>query len=168
MCPRNPRGGNVTRPLRLSCSLALLAAAASLASAAPPAPLPSFELTSLEGNVVAAEEAAPAGRWLLVYVSPHSGAARQLLRTLEGGPAPAPSLLVVVGSAPADAKALAAAFEGRLTAAWYADPGGAARRALGLRGVPVVLGLDDRAIRWTLSGGLSDPRTLRSILVSWR
>lgn len=66
------------------------------------------------------------------------------------------------------ALARAADCEGRLPAAWYADPGDAARRALGLRGVPVVLGLDDRSIRWTLSDGLSDPRTQRSILVSWR
>jgi hypothetical protein len=159
---------NVSRPLGLLCSLALLAASASVAPAEPPAPLPSFALTSLEGNVVAAETVEPAGRWLLVYVSPHSGAARTLLRVLEGGEAPAPAVIVVVGSAPADAKALVNDLGGRLKAAFYADPGGAARRALGLPGVPMVLGLEDRTIRWTLSGTIPDPRTLRSILLSWR
>ena len=63
---------------------------------------------------------------------------------------------------------MAAGFEGRLDAAWYADPDGAARRALRLTGVPVVLGLRDRSIQWTLSGGVADHRTLRSILGSWR
>jgi hypothetical protein len=152
--------------LRLPC-LALLAAAAAGAWASPPSSLPAFDLVSLEGDAVPAASLAREGRWLLVYVSPHSGASRPLLQVLEGMEAPRPSLVIVVGAEPADAKALAASFEGRLEAAWYADPGGAARRALGLAGVPVVLGVRDRSIQWTLSGGV-DRRTLRSILGSWR
>ena len=154
--------------LRLSC-LALLAAVAAGAWASPPAPLPAFDLVSLEGQAVPGAPLAREGRWLLVYVSPHSGASRPLLQALEGTEeASRPNVLIVVGSEPADAKAMAAGFEGRLEAAWYADPDGAARRALGLTGVPVVLGLRGRSIQWTLSGGVSDRRTLRSILVSWR
>ena len=158
----------MTRPVLLLCSLAVLGAAAAGAWASPPAPLPSFDLTSLQGEAVPVASLAREGRWLLVYVSPHSGASRPLLLALEGTESPRPSLLIVVGAEPADAKALAATFEGRLEASWYADPDGAARRALGLAGVPTVLGLRDRAIQWTLSGGVSDHRTLRSILVSWR
>jgi hypothetical protein len=158
----------LTRPVLLLSSLAVLCAAAAGAWASPPGPLPAFDLTPLQGEAVPVASLAREGRWLLVYVSPHSGASRPLLLALEGTEAPRPSLLIVVGSEPADAKAMAAGFEGRLGAAWYADPDGRARRALGLTGVPVVLGLRDGSIQWTLSGGVSDRRTLRSILVSWR
>jgi hypothetical protein len=168
MCRENPRGVTVARPVLLLSCLALLAAAAAGTWASPPVPLPAFDLVSLEGQALPAAPLAREGRWLLVYVSPHSGASRSLLQALEGTEALRPSLLIVVGADPADAKAMAAGFEGRLEAAWYADPDGAARRALGLTGVPVVLGLRDRSIQWTLSGGVSDRRTLRAILVSWR
>jgi hypothetical protein len=164
----NPRGVTVARPVRLLSCLAFLAAAAAGAWASAPGPLPAFDLTALDGSTTPAASLAREGRWLLVYVSPHSGASLPLLQALEGTEAPRPSLLIVVGSEPADAKAMAAGFEGRLDAAWYADPDGSARRALGLTGVPVVLGLRDGQIQWTLSGGVSDRRTLRSILVSWR
>jgi hypothetical protein len=150
-------------------SLALTVAAAAFAWASPPASLPELALTSLEGDAVPAATIVREGRWLLVYVSPHAGASDSLLRALEGTEGAArPSLVIVVGAEPAAAKAMARSFEGRLDAAWYADPSGAARRALGLAGVPVALGLRDAHIQWTLSGGVADRRTLRSILVSWR
>lgn len=150
-------------------SLALLVGAAAFGWASPPAPLPAFALTTLEGDAVPAATIVREGRWLLVYVSPYAGASGPLLQVLERTEgASLPSLVVVVGAEPAAAKRMAKSFEGRLDAAWYADPSGAARRALGLAGVPVALGLRDEHIQWTLSGGVADRRTLRSILVSWR
>lgn len=147
----------------------LVAVAAALGWAAPRGPLPVFELASLEGGALTSTQVVREGRWLLVYVSPHSGASGPLLRALEGSEKPdAPSVVVVVGSEAADAKTMAARSEGRLEATWCADPSGAARRALGLTGVPVVLGLQGGEIQWTLSGAVADRRTLRSILASWR
>lgn len=152
--------------LLLSC-LALLAAAGARASS--PTPLPAFELASLEGDTVPSAAVVREGRWLLVYVSPNSGASRSVLQALEGtAPGSGPTLLIVVGAQPAEAQSLAAALEGHLQATWLADPAGSARRALGLGGVPAVLGLNNGSIQWTLSGGVAERRTLRSILVSWR
>jgi hypothetical protein len=161
----------------LFVGIALLAGSAALVSAAPPRPLPALELVSLEAQS-ASDVAAPAstapslvreGRWLLVYVSPHSGGSGPLLRALEGSErAEQPKVVVVVAAEVATAKAMAESFGDRLQAAWYADPAGDARRALGVTGIPVVLGLEGDSIRWTMSGGVSDRRTLRSILVSWR
>jgi hypothetical protein len=175
----------VAGPARLLVCLALLAGAAAIGWAAPPAQLPAFELTSLEGETVpaaaltrdtstctapaAGEDCPERGRWLLVYVSPYSGASGPLLQALEGTSAgERPSVRIVVGAEPAAAKAMAKSFAGRLDAAWYADPSGGARRALALTGVPVVLGLNGEHVQWRLSGGVPDRRTLRSILVSWR
>lgn len=173
----------------LFVSIALLAGSAAVGWTAPKAPLPALALTSLDGDAVPAASVVRKGRWLLVYVSPHSGGSGPLLRVLEGtDAADRPSVVVVVAADAATAKAMARSFEGRLdrdtgtctapTApgqdcrargwAWYADPTGDARRALGLIGVPVVLGVSGDEIQWTLSGGVPDRRTLRSILVSWR
>lgn len=156
-------------PARLLVCLSLVAGPAANATAAPPTPLPGFELTSLEGEWVPSASLIRDGRWLLVYVSPHSGTSAPLLQALAGTTAASgPRLAIVVAAEAAAAKAMASSFEGRLAADWYADPTGAARQALGLTGVPVVLGLQGDGIQWTLSGGLADRRTLRSILVSWR
>jgi hypothetical protein len=156
-------------PTRLLVCLALLAGAAAIGWASPPTPLPRFELTSLDAEAVPAASLVREGRWLLVYVSPYSGASGPLLQALEGTNAgPGPRLVIVVAAEAAAAKAMAKSFEGRLDAAWYADPSGGARRALGLTGVPVALGVNGEQIQWTLSGGVADRRTLRSILSSWR
>ena len=169
MSRSSPRVSTAAGRVRLVVCLALLAAAAAFGWAAPPTPLPAFELTSLEGEAVPAARIVREGRWLLVYVSPYSGASGPLLQVLEGTASTArPSLVIVVGAEPAAAQAMARSFEGRLDAAWYADPSGNARSTLGLGGVPVALGLRDQHIQWTLSGGMADRGTLRSILVSWR
>jgi hypothetical protein len=39
--------------------------------------------------------------------------------------------------------------------------------ALGLGGVPVILGVRGRTIEWTLAGVLADPGALESILTTW-
>jgi hypothetical protein len=172
--------------------IAVLAGTATIGWTAPPRPLPAFELVSLEGRsvadlggrasgasvareqesdgaqVVTAASIVRQGRWLLVYLSPDSGGSGPVLHALEGTDASAhPNLAIVVADRSA-AKAMAKRFDGRVQAVWYADPDGAARRALGLTGVPVVLGLEGGEIRWTLSGAVADRRRLRSILVSWR
>jgi hypothetical protein len=147
-------------------TLALVLGGAVAGPAASPSPLPPFEVTSLDGGVLSSASVVQSGRWLLVYVSPYAGASAPVVRALEG--ASGPSVVIVVGAPAQDAKAMAARFEGRLQAAWYADPAGAARQALGLTGTPVVLGLDGDRIHWTLAGAAADRRTLRSILESWR
>ncbi len=152
-----------------SLGVVLVLGAATVAWTAPPRPLPAFELVSLEGEATAAASLVQEGRWLLVYVSPHAGASVPLLQALEGSAeAGRPRLVVVVGAERAAALSMARTFEGRLRTAWYADPSGAARRALGLPGVPVVLALQDDSIQWSLGGASLDRRTLRSILGSWR
>ncbi len=152
-----------------SLGVVLLIGAASLGWAAPPRPLPAFEVVSLEGEAATAASLVKDGRWLLVYVSPHAGASVPLLQALEASEdAPGPRLVVVVGAEAGAAASMARTFEGRLSAAWYADPSGAARRALGLAGVPIVLALQDGSIQWSLGGAPLDRRTLRSILGGWR
>lgn len=156
-------------PMRLFVCLSLLTGAAAGTSAAPPTPLAAFELTSLDGRSVPSAALVGEGRWLLVYVSPYAGASGPLLQALAATTTDSgPRLVIVVAAEAAAAQAMAKGLAGRLTADWYADSIGAARQALGLTGVPVVLGLQGDGIQWTLSGGLADRRTLRSILVSWR
>jgi len=168
MSRRSHRVSNVAGPARLLSCLVLVCGVAASGWAAPPRPLPAFELVSLEGATVPAASLVREGRWLLVYVSPYSGASGPLLQALEGPTAAGPRFVIVVAAEAAAAKAMAKGFASRLDAAWYADPSGGARRALGLAGVPVALGLNGDEVQWTLSGGVPDRRTLRSILLSWR
>src|SRR5574341_694098 len=121
MSRRSSLATTVAGPARLLVCLALLAGAAASVWAAPPRPLPPFELASLEGGSVSAEAlardtgtcTAPAaggedcrgrGRWLLVYVSPYSGASDPMLHALEGPTGAGPRLVIVVAAEAAAAK----------------------------------------------------------------
>jgi hypothetical protein len=73
----------------------------------------------------------------------------------------------VVGGDAASAKALGDEFPGLKAAAWYADVRGDAFRALHLSGVPVVMGMQESGIEWSLSGVVPDRKTLPSVLSSW-
>src|SRR3989442_14989501 len=134
-----------------------------------PAPLPNFDVASLDGRSVASRELGSAGKWVLIYVRPKSVASEVLLGLVktEEDAARAARIVVVVGGARADAQRVCDAFPALARAAWYADPDRAAFPALAINGAPTAVGLRDRRMQWTMNGVPADGRTVKSILLTW-
>lgn len=134
-----------------------------------PAPIPDFQLTTLDGQTIKSSGLPAAGNWLLVYVQPTSHYCDQLLKTLTADryPTLAASAVFIVNGTAEDAKAMKAKYPDLASATWYADPGRAAFGQLKLHGVPVILGVRDQKIQWSLNGILQDAKTMQSILTSW-
>jgi hypothetical protein len=147
--------------------LALVVLASGAAGGAEPRPLPALSLLTLEGATADRAAVVKAGHWLLVYVRPQSGPSRTLLAALAKARAGSPAAAIVVGSDEAGAKALAGDFPDLQPASWYADPRGEALKALALGGVPMVLGMNDDSVQWSLAGVAPDRKTLPSVLSSW-
>lgn len=134
-----------------------------------PAPIPDFQLTTLDGQTVKSSELPSAGNWLLVYVQPTSHYCDQLLKTMTADryPTLAANAVFIVSGTADDAKAMKAKYPDLASATWYADPGRAAFAQLKLHGVPVILGVRDKTIQWSLNGILQDAKTMQSIITSW-
>lgn len=148
---------------------ALAALAAGSAHAMQPTPLPAFEVAKLDGLPVASSALGSAGKWLLVYVRPASPTSQRLLRLVrkEEDAGAAAHIVVIVGGSLAETQKVCDSFPGLASAAWYADPDDRASTALDIKGAPSAVGLRDRSMEWKLVGVPADPRTVRSILLSW-
>lgn len=147
---------------------ALIVLVTATTAAAETRALPAFSVTASDGTTVASPAVVKTGHWLLVYVRPQSAPSRSLLGALEKGRSEtAAAVVVVVGGDAAAAKALGDEFPALKAAAWYADVRGDAFRALRLTGVPVVMGMQESGIEWSLSGVVPDRKTLPSVLSSW-
>jgi hypothetical protein len=153
-------------PTRLAL-VALVISPGLLRASSPAAELPNLALRTLEDKEAGEAAYLRSGKWLLAYVGARSGPSASLLQTLQQMKA-GTALVVVVNGKAEEARQLASQFAGRLEATWLVDPDAAVPRSLGLQAIPVVLGLDGKAIRWRLTGALPDRTTLRSIVGSWQ
>ena len=117
--------------------------------------LPDFEVASADAALVSSADLGDANRWLLIYIRPDCtpcDAVVNLWTDAEPPAAPA-RVRVIVGAASADTLPQVQARYPMLSGAgWYADPTGAAARALGLTGAPVLLGLRGGTIAWISQG----------------
>ena len=150
-------------------TLGLAASASMLAAQSGARPLPRFTVYDVNSAAVDSSTFASRGRVVLVYVRPDCRACDQLLGLLAHNPDPAAAsrLLVVVLASVGDAAAFAARTGNGLGAAsWYADPDADAWNALGLEGLPVMMGVGQQRIGWTFSGA-PDRRLLESAIHSW-
>jgi hypothetical protein len=161
------------RPVLAALAVVTVPALASHpGAAAPPRPLPRFELVDSSGARVSSASLPRPGNWLLLYVQPADRLTKLLLEAAtikddEGGGA-RPAMVVVVGGRIEEARALAARHSEIRQAEWYADPSRAAYEGLGLAGTPAVRGIEGPDIQWSLEGVLADPARLRSMLAAWR
>jgi hypothetical protein len=77
------------------------------------------------------------------------------------------TVVIVRGSA-ADAAVYVAAHAARDDApTWYADEGGSAGQALGVKSAPMLIGVQRGQIDWTISGVLNDPKAVESVIRKW-
>ena len=156
--------------MRRTCIVLLLVFAAVTAHAANP--IPEFAVVTRDGQPFSSRDFSAEGRWLMIYVAPDCGACDGILGIFSESEAPnrPERVVVILAGDAAQTRALASRFPALSRAHWYADPGGAAGRALQVPMRPTVLGLQDRAIGWSLPFAASPDRAaveLRPLLANW-
>jgi hypothetical protein len=141
------------------------------AGAGAPRALPAFKVTSSAGAEVSSSDLSARDRWLLVYVAPGSRTCDALLNALRDWKTPAliDRTVILVGAERSDAAGLMnRSLSGDMAAIrWYADAAGNASKALGLKGVPVIVGVLNGKIEWTVNGVMNDAAQLQSIVRNW-
>jgi len=131
-------------------------------------PLPTFTLTTLDDQRVSSQTLVRTGNWLLVTVRPACAPCDTLLRTIDPATAmPAHTAVVIVGVDVATAARLANGFSDVAGITWYVDPGGAMKDVLHVAAAPVVFGMRESAIEWSLAGIVPDAASMRTALMSW-
>ena len=134
-------------------------------------PLPAFRVVSPDGTPVAAGELTAQSRWVLLYIAPGCAPCDDLLRaTATWQPQAQPGRIVVVirGSLTDAAAYLEKNAPRKIgTVVWFADAGDQAWQALKLTGTPVLIGVQDRVIKWAIAGVLNDPTMVGSVVRTW-
>src|ERR1051326_4963766 len=134
-----------------------------------PVPLPDIQLTAADGSTVKSTALPSQGNWLMIYVQPRNQFSDNLLRLFkkEQYPTLAQHAVIIVGGSVDDLKTAQARFPELAAASWYADPNRSAFTLMKLTGAPMILGIKQRTIAWSLSGILSDVNVAKSILNTW-
>ena len=141
----------------------------TLAAALDPVAIPELQLTSIDNASIKTSDLPSKGNWVLIYVQPKSQFSDNLLRLLkrEQYPSLEQHAIIVVGGTLDDLKVLKAKYAELDKATWYADTTKSAFTQLKLHGVPVILGVKDQIIQWSLNGVLSDVNVAKSIVNTW-
>ena len=133
-------------------------------------PLPDFALTRLDGTVVRSGTELPGeGKWLLVYVQANCRPCDRLLSLVKHDEHPAlPFRMVIIAGGAREGVSGMRDKRGDLAnALWYADESREAWTSLHMSGTPMVFGVRDKTIQWSLSGMLKSDSDVKSILASW-
>jgi hypothetical protein len=141
----------------------------TLAAALDPVAIPELQLTSIDNAPIKTSDLPSKGNWVLIYVQPKSQFSDNLLRLLkrEQYPSLEQHAIIIVGGSLDDLKTIKAKYSELDKATWYADTTKSAFTQLKLHGVPVVLGVKDQIIQWSLNGVLSDVNVAKSIVNTW-
>jgi hypothetical protein len=142
---------------------------ASLALAIEPGPLPSFQLTSSTGQTVKTADLPSKGNWVLIYIQPKSQFSDNLLKVMKRDLYPnlEQHAVIIVSGSVDDLKNTQSKYPDLSQAAWYADTDKTAFSQLQLHGAPVVLGIRQQVIQWSLNGVLPDTNVSRSVVNTW-
>jgi len=151
--------------------LAIVAFWSQTALAVEKKPLPDFQVLSSQGHAFSSLQLAGRARSLIVILSPSDPLSDRLLAAFHGWPETrwiSKTTFVVEGKTEEAQKYLAHQLPDqwqRVT--WVSDDSQSARAALKAPGLPLLVGLDQLEMAWTVSGVLNDPQTLESIVRSW-
>jgi hypothetical protein len=140
-----------------------------VAVAVEPVPLPDIQLTAADGSTVKSSALPTSGNWLIIYIQPRNQFSDNLLRLLKKDQYPtlAAHAVIIIGGSTDDLKTAQARFPDLASATWYADTNRSAFTLMKLTGAPMILGIKQRIISWSLSGVLSDVNVAKSILNTW-
>lgn len=153
----------------IAVTLAAIFMLLTTAAAVEPVPLPDFQLTAADGSVVRSSALPSQGNWLLIYVQPRNQFSDNLLKLFKKDqyPALAQHAVIVVSGSTDDMKAAQTRFPELALATWYADTDKSAFGLMKLTGAPMILGIKQHTISWSLSGILSDANVAKSIVNTW-
>jgi hypothetical protein len=154
---------------RIVAGVIFILSLATLAGAVDPVPLPDLQLTSIDNQPIKTTDLPSKGNWVLVYVQPKSQFSDNLLKLFkrEQYPGLEQHAIIIVGGSVDDLKSVKSKYAELDQATWYADTTKNAFTQLKLHGVPVVLGVKQQTIEWSLNGVLSDVSVAKSIVNSW-
>ena len=140
-----------------------------IAVAVEPVPLPDIQLTAADGSTVKSSALPTTGNWFIIYIQPRNQFSDNLLRLLKKDDYPtlAAHAVIIIGGTTDDLKTAQARFPDLASATWYADTNRSAFTLMKLTGAPMILGIKQRTISWSLSGVLSDVNVAKSILNTW-
>jgi hypothetical protein len=140
-----------------------------MAVAIEPVPLPDIQLTAADGSTVKSSALPTTGNWLIIYIQPRNQFSDNLLRLLKKDQYPtlAAHAVIIIGGSTDDLKTAQSRFPDLASATWYADTNRSAFNLMKLTGAPMILGIKERTISWSLSGVLADVNVAKSILNTW-
>jgi hypothetical protein len=149
----------------------LLAGVYRSAAAIETRPMPSFTVTRLDGSVADSAHLTAERQYVLLYVKPDCRPCDRLLALIRSANSPQFTSRVVVlvnGDTTAGDRyvtRLIPAEAGPVT--WYADTDGRGYGALRLTGAPVLIGVKDGRVMWSVAGVLNDAATVESVVRTW-
>ncbi len=170
MSKKSSSRSRITPAARTIVALAIAVVLAPSVLAIEPTALPEFQVTTAEGHAAkSAELISGKENTLIIYVQAKSHYCDQLLKMLTRKEYPnvAPHAVIIVQGTLDDLKAMRAQYSDLSTASWYSDSSRKAFTQLKLHGVPVIVGVNQQKIQWSLNGILPDDKILKSILNSW-
>jgi hypothetical protein len=134
-----------------------------------PVPLPAFQITSSAGQIVKSADLPSKGNWVLIYIQPKNQFSDNLLKLMkrEQYPNLEQHAVIIISGSVDDLKSAQSKYPDLSQASWYADTDKTAYSQLQLHGAPVVLGLKQQIIQWSLNGVLPDSNVSRSVLNTW-
>lgn len=141
-----------------------------IAYAIEPVALPAFTVQNMTNAPVQGDQLSQAPRWLLIYLPADCRHCDDILHALEPFQKPPLSNRVVVvagGGTPEAIRGLIGPREKIASLGWYTDPEWQAYQMLHISGMPMIFGIRDGVIEWSLSGIPWDDKTMRSILLDW-
>lgn len=134
-------------------------------------PMPPFTVTRPDGAVVDSAHLTAETQYVLLYVKADCRPCDRLLALIRNANSPqfTSRVVVLVNGAPADGDRYIArlipAEAGPVT--WYADTDGGGYGALRLTGAPVLIGVKDGRVMWSVAGVLNDAATVESVVRTW-
>jgi hypothetical protein len=156
-----------TRAIAAVAGLALLLSPSL--SATERKPLPQFSVLSLSDQFVDSSTFVLQRNWLMLLVRPDCAPCDRLLaaipREFEGWPSRV--VVIVIDADLAATAAYAARFPDLSGARWYADQSRQSYAVSTLPGTPIMFGLRNNVLEWSLVGLAPDVQTARSAMTTW-
>jgi hypothetical protein len=153
----------------IALTLGMVFLLSTVAGAVEPVPLPDIQLTAADGATIKSTALPSQGNWLMIYIQPRNQFSDNLLRLFKKDQYPtlAQHAVIIVGGSVDDLKNAQARFPELALATWYADTNRSAFGLMKLTGAPMILGIKQRTIAWSLSGILADVNVAKSIVNTW-
>ncbi len=139
---------------------------------APVRVLPSFSVTSRDGQPTVSSALVRSSNWLLLYRTENCLPCDRLMNVLAASNNAAllhgaGMVVVIAGTTQQNIDKVRLGFPNLSDATWFADPQAEGLKALKAEGTPTLMALHGGRIEWTTSGNLGNPTTVESLAASW-